>query len=162
MDQFTWPRQAQYMVHFSSSSFSSCLGLGLGWEGEWLDQFTWPCQTQYMVYFSSSSFSSCHNIMSISLLDLYYSGAINRLKSTLRGARQYDAVLALRPSDKSLSTDHELWILLASWHVTLNVFVASTMRTCLLTTCALALAPGVGVGIGVGICKEVEWLDQFQ
>jgi hypothetical protein len=24
LDQFTWPRQAQYMVHFSSSSFSSC------------------------------------------------------------------------------------------------------------------------------------------
>ena len=24
LDEFTWPRQAQYMVHFSSSSFSSC------------------------------------------------------------------------------------------------------------------------------------------
>ena len=34
----------------------------------------------------------------------------------------------------------ELWILLASWRVTLKKFVASTMRTCLLTTCALLLA----------------------
>ena len=24
LNQFTWPRQAQYMVHSSSSSFSSC------------------------------------------------------------------------------------------------------------------------------------------
>ena len=47
--------------------------------------------------------------------------------------------MPLRPSGNSLST--ELWILLTSWHVTLRRFVASTMRTCLLTTCALALAP---------------------
>ena len=39
---------------------------------------------------------SCHNIISISLLDLYYSGAINRLKSSLRGAYQCEPVLALR------------------------------------------------------------------
>ena len=47
--------------------------------------------------------------------------------------------MALWLSGKSLPT--ELWILLASWHVTLKTFVASTIRTCLLTTCALALAP---------------------
>ena len=33
------------------------------------------------------------------------------------------------------------WIMLAPWRVTLKTFVVSTMRTCLLTTCALALAP---------------------
>ena len=48
-------------------------------------------------------------------------------------------MLALRPSGKFLST--ELWILLASWHVALRNCVASTIRTYLLTTCALALAP---------------------
>ena len=52
---------------------------------EWLDQFTWARQAQYMVHSSRSSFSSCHNIISISRLDFYYSGAINRLKSSLRG-----------------------------------------------------------------------------
>ena len=77
--------------------------------------------------------------MSTSLLDLYYSGAISRQKISLKGAQQSEAVLALRASGRSLST--ELWILLASWHVTLKTFAASTMRTCLLTTCALALVP---------------------
>ena len=61
-----------------------------------VDQFTWPRQAQYMVHFSSSSISSCHNIISISLLDLHYSGAINQLKRSLRGASQCEAVLALR------------------------------------------------------------------
>ena len=60
-------------------------------------------------------------------------------KNELKGPLAIEAVLALRPSEKSLST--ELWILLASWHVTLKKFVASTMKTCLLTMCALALAP---------------------
>ena len=73
------------------------------------------------------------------LLDVYYAGAINLLKMSLRGAWKCEAVLALRPSGKSLSP--ELWILLASWHVTLRNLVASTMRTCFLTMCALALAP---------------------
>ena len=50
--------------------------------------------------------------MSKPLLNLYYASAINRLKMSLRGARQCEAVLALRPSGKSLSS--ELWILLAS------------------------------------------------
>ena len=62
----------------------------------------------------------------------------------LRSVRQCEAVLALSPSGKSLST--ELWVLLASWRVALKPFVASTMRTCLLTTCGLALAP---------VCSEV-------
>ena len=44
-----------------------------------MDQFKWPRQTQYIVHVSSSTFS-CHNIISISLLDLYHSGAIHRLK----------------------------------------------------------------------------------
>ena len=56
---------------------------------------------------------SCHNIISTSRVELYYANAIKLLKSSLRGARQSEAVLALRPSGKSLST--ELWILLASW-----------------------------------------------
>ena len=73
------------------------------------------------------------------LLDLYYASAIKLLKMSLRGARHCEAVLALRSCGKSLST--ELWILLASWRVTLKNFVASTMRTCLLTTRAVALAP---------------------
>ena len=62
-----------------------------------------------------------------------------KLKNSSRGPWQCEAVLAFTPSGKSLSTG--LWILLASWHVTLEEFVASTMRTCLVTTCALALAP---------------------
>ena len=40
----------------------------------------------------------------------HYSGAISALKMSLRGAYQREAVLALTPSGKSLST--ELWILL--------------------------------------------------
>ena len=44
--------------------------------GEWVDQVQWPRQTQYTVNVSSSSFS-CHNIIPISLLERYYSGAIN-------------------------------------------------------------------------------------
>ena len=71
------------------------------------------------------------------LLDVYYSGTINLLKMSSRGAMQCEAVLALRPSGKSLST--ELLILLASWHVTLRKSVASRMSICLLSTCALAL-----------------------
>ena len=51
--------------------------------------------------------------------------------------------MALRPSGKSLST--ELWILLASWHVTLKNLVASTMRTRLLLRLRLRLRLG-GVG----------------
>ena len=70
------------------------------------------------------------------LVDLYYTGAINPLQIALTGPMA-EAVLALKPSGKSLSTDQ--WILLASWHVTLKTFQASTMRTCLLTACALAL-----------------------
>ena len=65
--------------------------------------------------------------------------------------------MALRPSDKSLST--ELWTLLASWHVTLRKREASTMRTCLLTTFALGLGLGLdrllkmhGRRVGVGLC----------
>ena len=54
------------------------LALGLGLKGEWLDLFEWPRQAQYIVHVTSSSFSSYHNIMSISLLDLYYSGAIKK------------------------------------------------------------------------------------
>ena len=78
---------------------------------------------------------SSHTIYFL-LLDLHYAG---HYKMSLRGgAWQCEAVLALRPSGKSLST--ELWILLASWRVTLRKFVASTMRTCLLTARALALA----------------------
>ena len=65
------------------------------------------------------------------LLDLYYASAINRLKMSLRGARQCEAVLALRLSGKSLST--ELWILLALVLVLVLVLVQ----------------------------KEGEWLDQF-
>ena len=57
--------------------------------------------------------------MSTSLLDPYYSGAINLLKISLRGARQCEAVLALGPSGKTLTTD--IWILLASWHVALRL-----------------------------------------
>ena len=44
-----------------------------------MDQFQWPRQAQYIAYLSSSSFSSYHNIVSISLLDLYY-----RLRVRLR------------------------------------------------------------------------------
>ena len=46
------------------------------------------------------------------LLELYYAGAITLLKLSLRGAWQCEAVLALRPSGKSICT--ELWMLLAS------------------------------------------------
>ena len=46
--------------------------------------------------------------------------------------------MVVMPSGKYLST--ELWILLAYWHEALRKFIASTMRTCLLTTCALARA----------------------
>ena len=80
--------------------------------------------------------ASLHTTDSL-LLDLYYAGAINHLKMRLRGAWQCEAVVALRPSGKSLSA--EIWLLLASWHVALRKFVASTMKTCLLTTCALRL-----------------------
>ena len=56
-----------------------------------------------------------------------------------------EAVLALRPSGKYLST--ELRILLASWRVALKQFVASTMRTCLLTTLRLVFRLRLGGGI---------------
>ena len=42
------------------------------------------------------------------LLDLYYAGSISLLNMSLRGAWQCEAVLALRSSGKSLST--ELWL----------------------------------------------------
>ena len=67
-------------------------------------------------------------------------------KMRLRGARHCEAVLVVRPSGKSLST--ELRILLASWHVALRKCVASTMRTWLLTMCALRLRLGGGGGRG--------------
>ena len=75
------------LVATPGSVHSTCIELQLRLRlgGEWFDQFTWPRQAQYIVH-SSSSFSSCHNIMSISRLDLYHSGAINRLQRSLRGS----------------------------------------------------------------------------
>ena len=93
-------------------------------------------QTQYIV--ARASFLS-HIIIPTSPLDVYYASATKLLKLSLRGARQYEACLAHIPSGKSIST--ELWILPASWHVVLRKSVPSTIRTCLLTMCALALAP---------------------
>ena len=73
------------------------------------------------------------------LMELDHAGTIELLEMSLRGAWQCEAVLALRPSGKSKST--ELWILLASWRVTLRKFVASTMRTCLLVCIGLPPSP---------------------
>ena len=85
------------------------------------------------------------------LLVLYYAGSIKLLNMSFRSAWQFAAVSACRPFGKSQST--ELWILLASSHVLLSECVASTMRTCSLSTCAPGFAlicsgvPHVGFGM---------------
>ena len=67
--------------------------------------------------------------------------------------------MVLRSCGKSIST--ELWILVASWNVIFRKSVASTMRTCLLTTCALAPAPvfsevlGLRPRLGLGLDTRV-------
>ena len=89
---------------------------------------------------------SCHTIISISFLDLYHLGAINRLKIRLRGAYQCEAVLALTPVGKSLST--ELWILLRRGSgLRLRIRLRPRVRVHL-DMYHVELGSGLGLGLG--------------
>ena len=110
------------------------LGLGLGWRGRSRLSYN------HTSLQALSGYTQC--VLAKTIVPPPRPLSCRRYKLTkneLKGCKQCEAVSAVRPSSKSLST--ELWILLASWHVTLRRFVASTMRTWLLPTCALALAP---------------------
>ena len=83
------------------------------------------------------------------LLDLYCAGAEILLKMRLGGARQREAVLALRTSGKSLTT--EVWIVLASWHVKLRKFSQYDEKCFADHVLVLVLDLDISLSLGLGL-----------